>query len=89
MESRKSRLIITNLLTHVKDAGKGLMNQEIIILVFLADSSKTQIYPAERSHEMRSVALLPPKTPLTNFGARCPVFLGKLQGRHRTGQSSF
>ena len=39
--------------------------------------------PTERSHEMRSVALLPPKTPLTNFGARCPVFLGKLEGRHR------
>ena len=42
MESKKCRLIITNNLTHGKDAKSGWMNQEFIKLVFLTDSSKTQ-----------------------------------------------
>ena len=42
MESQKSRLIITNHLTHGKDAGKRLMNPEFLKLVFLTGSSKTQ-----------------------------------------------
>ena len=41
MGSEKSELIIANPSTHGKDARKGLMNQENIILAFLTDSSKT------------------------------------------------